>query len=168
MNRHGLSSPRLLVGMIAIAIVLAFAGAYSFIRYVARSAPDTRRIAVAPFDIFVSGLDDWRVGLAQRVTSRLDGLPSWTAVPQEVVADRWRGKDRGEVAAVEMARKTNAGLAVYGRVDSLGADSVRLHVLLIDVKTTVISETIELGVSRASADVAADSVAAQVARIVGR
>jgi hypothetical protein len=84
------------------------------------------------------------------------------------VADRWRGKDRGEVAAVEMARKTNAGLAVYGRVDSLGADSVRLHVLLIDVKTTVISETIELGVSRASADVAADSVAAQVARIVGR
>jgi hypothetical protein len=162
MNARGISSPRLLFALVGVAIMLAIAGAVSFVRYSTRAAPDAHRVAVAPFDLFVSGLDPWRVQLARRVTDRIATAPGWSAVPQEVVAQRWKGQDRAEVAAVELARRTQAGIAIYGRVDSVSVDSVRLHALLVDVMSTVVAKTVELRTTRAEMESAAENLGAKI------
>lgn len=166
MNTRGVSSPRLLLALVGVAIALAIAGAMSFVRYTRRAAPEAHRIAVAPFDIFATGIDGWRVQLARRLTDRIPAMAGWTAVPQTVVAERWKGQDRAEAAAVELARRTQAGIAIYGRVDSLGTDSVRVNVLLIDVTTTIVSNTVVLTTDRRSPDAIADTVAARIAIIL--
>ena len=162
MNTRGISSPRLLLGLVGVVIALTIAGAVSFTRYSQRAAPDARRVAVAPFDIFAPGLDAWRVLQARRLTDRIAAQPGWSAVPQTLVAQRWQGQDRAEAAAVELARRTQAGIAIYGRVDSLGADSLRVHVLLIDVLSTVITNTVELRTTSRDPENVADSLAASV------
>jgi hypothetical protein len=162
MNARGMSNARLLLALVGVAIALTIAGAVSFVRYSTRAAPDSHRVAVAPFDLFVSGLDPWRVQLARRVTDRVAAQPGWTAVPQEVVAQRWQGQDRAEAAAVELARRTQAGIAIYGRVDSVSVDSVRLHVLLVDVMSTVVKKTVELRTLRRDMEQAADNLGAKI------
>lgn len=165
MNARAISSPRLLFALVGVAIALTIAGALSFVRYSSRAAPDAHRVAVAPFDIFVSGLDPWRVQLARRVTDRIAELPGWSAVPQEIVAQRWKGQDRAEAAAVELARRTQAGIAIYGRVDSLGADSLRVHVLLVDVLSTVITNTVEVRTTHRDESVG-DNVATRIVEVL--
>lgn len=115
-----------------VALLLAAAGAVSFVRYARRHAPNPRLVAVAPFDIFAPGLDRWRVGLADALTRRLAGAPPLEAVPQAVVAATWRSAPRPEIAAVELARRTGAAVAVYGRVDPLAHDSIRVNVIAVD------------------------------------
>lgn len=163
MNSRGISSPRLLLALVGIACALAVAGAVSFIRYGQRAVPDARRVAVAPFDIFAAGHDVWRVQLARRVTDRIAAQPGWSAVPQEVVAQIWKGQDRAEAAAVELGRRTQAALSVYGRVDTVGRDSLRIHALLIDNHTTVVSQTVELWLARRDTAAMADLVAGRIA-----
>jgi hypothetical protein len=50
------------------------------------------------------------------------------------VRERWRGESRPEVAAVELARRTSAALAVYGRLDPIAgtSDSVRIQMIVVD------------------------------------
>ena len=162
MNARGMSSQRWLFVLVSIAVALTIAGAVSFVGYTSRAAPDARKVAVAPFDLFVSGLDPWRVQLAHRVTDRIAAEPGWSAVPQALVAQRWRGQDRAEASAVELARRTQAGIAIYGRVDSVSVDSVRLHVLLVDVMSTVVRQTVEVRTTRTGLDAAADSLGARI------
>ena len=59
------------------------------------------------------------------------------AVSQDVVRERWRGQSRPELAAVELARRTSAGVAIYGRVDPLARarDSVRVQLIVVDAGT---------------------------------
>lgn len=169
MNRRGIASRKLLLGLIAVAVALAIAGAISFTGYATRAAPDAHRFAVSPFEIYVQGFDSWRLTLANGLTERLNNLAGWSAVPQTVIAERWQGKERPEIAAVEVARRTSAGLAVYGRVDSLRSDSIRLHVLLIDVPTTVVSSTIEVYMPRSTPpQFAVDTIAARIHELVTR
>jgi hypothetical protein len=113
-------------------------GAVSFVRYARSHAPNPGLVAVAPFDIFARpALDRWRVGLATALTERLNAAPL-AAVLQTVVAATWRSAPTPEISAVELARQTGAGVAVYARVDSLpgNADSIRVSLLAIDATTT--------------------------------
>jgi len=131
---------RLVIGFGSLVLILMVGGAVSFVRYARTHAPNPALVAVAPFDIFAApgaGLDRWRVGLATALTDRLNGAPL-AAVPQTVVAATWRSAPTPEISAVELARQTGAGLAVYGRVDSLPGrtDSVRVSLLAIDATTT--------------------------------
>jgi len=128
---------RLLIAFGSLVLILMVGGAVSFVRYARRHAPQPGLVAVAPFDIFAVGLDRWRVGLATALTERLNA-PPLAAVPQTVVAATWRSAPRPEISAVELARQTGAGLAVYARVDSLPGkpDSVRVSLLAIDATTT--------------------------------
>jgi hypothetical protein len=117
-------------------VLLTAAGAVSFVYYARHHTPDPGLVAVAPFDIFVPGRDRWRVGLAQGVTQRLNA-PPLTAVPQALVAQTWRSAPRPEIAAVELARRTSAAVAIYGRVDPIDTsgtrrDSVRVSVIAAD------------------------------------
>lgn len=129
-----MSSKRLLMLFSTLVALLTAGGAVSFVRYARRHAPNPRLAAVAPFDIFVPGLEAWRVRLAEGLTGQLDSMPPLAAVSQAVVRERWRGQSRPEFAAVDLARATTAGLAIYGRVDPIVAtrDSVRVQMILVD------------------------------------
>ena len=113
--------------------MLTIAGAGSFVRYARRHRPDPQLTAVAPFDIFVPGLEPWRVRLAEGLTAQLDSTPPLAAVSQAVVRERWRGQSRPELAAMDLARNTSAGLAIYGRIDPVTTshDSVRVQMILV-------------------------------------
>jgi hypothetical protein len=128
---------RLLIALGSLVLILMVGGAVSFVRYARRHAPNPGLVAVAPIDIFAVGLDRWRVALAEALTERLNVAPL-AAVPQPVVAATWRSAPRPEIAAVELARQTGAGVAVYARVDSLPGkpDSVRVSLLAIDATST--------------------------------
>ena len=129
-----MTSKRLLIGLSSLAMMLTIAGAVSFVRYARRHAPDARLAAVAPFDIFVPGLEPWRVRLAEGLTAQLDSMPPLAAVSQAVVRERWRGQSRPDLAALDLARRTSAGLAIYGRLDPIAAlrDSVRVQMIVVD------------------------------------
>jgi hypothetical protein len=129
-----MSSKRLLMIFSALVVMLTVAGAVSFVRYARRHALNPRIAAVAPFDIFVTGLEPWRVRLAIGLTRQLDSMPPLAAISQDVVRERWSGQTRPELAAVELARKTSAGLAIYGRLDPMVTtrDSVRVQIIGVD------------------------------------
>ena len=130
---------RLLIALGSLVLILMVGGAVSFVRYARSHAPQPGLVAVAPFDIFAVGLDRWRVGLATALTERLNAPPAQlAAVPQTVVAATWRSAPSPEIAAVELARQTGAGVAVYARVDSLpgNPDSIRVSLVAIDATTT--------------------------------
>jgi len=120
-----------------LVVLLMIAGAVSFVRYARQHQPDPRLFAVAPFDIFVAGLEPWRVRLAEGVTEQLRAKPPLSAVPQAVVRERWRGESRPTIAAIELARRTSAGMAVYGRLDPIAnrSDAVRIQMIVVEAGT---------------------------------
>lgn len=140
-----MTSKRWLVAFAALVVMLTIAGAVSFARYARRHAPQPTLVAVAPFDIFVPGLEPWRVRLAEDLTTRLDSLPPLAAVSQDVVRERWRGQQRPEIAALDLARRTSAGLAVYGRLDPLASktDSVLVRLIVIDAGTGAVHSVMD-------------------------
>lgn len=129
-----MTSKRWLIALTSLVVMLTIAGAVSFVQYVRRHAPQPNLVAVAPFDIFVPGLEQWRVRLATDLTARLDSSPPLAAVSQDVVRERWRGQKQPEIAALDLARRTSAGIAVYGRLDPFAAksDSVLVRMVVID------------------------------------
>ena len=128
-----MTSKRWLIGLSSLVVMITVAGAVSFVRYARRHQPNPQLAAVAPFDVFVTGLEPWRVRLAERLTAQLDSMPPLAAVSQAVVRERWRGQSRPELAAMDLARNTSAGLAIYGRIDPIATsrDSVRVQMILV-------------------------------------
>ena len=157
---------RLLLGFGSIVVLLTILGAVSFARYAREHAPNPGLVAVAPFDIFATGLDRWRVELAVALTQRLNAAPL-SAVPQTVVAETWRHAPRPEISAVELARQTSAGLAIYARVDSLpgNPDSVRVNLLAIDATTTKVLFGLSVRWPRADPEGLAAHLADQVRHV---
>ena len=142
-----MTSKRMLVLFSALVAMLMVAGAVSFVSYARRHAPNPQLVAVAPFDIFVPGLEPWRVRLAEGLTAQLDSEPPLAAVPQAVVRERWRGQSRPELAAIDLARRTSAGLAIYGRVDPVAShgagDSVRVQLIVVEAGTGRVTITFD-------------------------
>src|SRR6266436_4028719 len=65
--------------------MITIAGAMSFVRYAQRHRANPWLAAVAPFDIYVPGLEAWRVRLAEELTAQLDSMKPLDAVSQDVV-----------------------------------------------------------------------------------
>src|SRR5262245_66590648 len=99
-----MSSRRLLIALSFLVGALMLAGAISFVRYAARHKPNPSVVAVAPFDIFVPGLEAWRVRLAERLTSRLDSMQPLSAISTAVVRERWRGQKQTTLADFDVTR----------------------------------------------------------------
>ena len=139
------SSRQWLVRFSVLVVLLTIAGAVSFVRYAQRHQPNPQLFAVAPFDVFVTGLEPWRVRLAEGVTEQLNAAPPLAAVPQTVVHERWRGQSRPEIAALDLARRTSAGLAVYGRLDPVAtrSDSVRVQMIVVEAGSGRVLVTID-------------------------
>ena len=146
-----MTSKRWLIGLSAVVVMLTIAGAVSFARYARLHAPQPTLVAVAPFDILVPGLEPWRVRLAQELTAGLDSMAPLTAVSQDVVRERWRAQQRPEIAALDLARRTSAGIAVYGRLDPLDStsDSVLVRLIVIDAGTGEVRSVMNSPWSRA-------------------
>ena len=129
----------------ALALLLAAVGAVTFARYVRANAPNPHLVAIAPFDVLVPGgtLDGWRTALARELTAAL-AEPPLVTVPQDVIRERWHGAPRPEIAAVEVARRTRAGTAIYGRIDPAPrqrgggerSDSVRIRLIVADAASS--------------------------------
>jgi hypothetical protein len=162
---------RLIIALAGLVVLLTAGGAVSFVYYVRRHAPDPKLMAVAPFDIFAPGarLERWRVGLANALTQRLNATPPLAAIPQAVVAQTWRAADRPEIAAVELARRTGAAIALYGRVDPIepaprrgGGDSVRVSLIAVDAVSTRILFGVLLRWPAADPDGLANALAVHV------
>ncbi|HEY6091029.1 MAG TPA: hypothetical protein VIV83_03485 [Gemmatimonadales bacterium] len=140
-----MSSKRLLIVFSVVIALLMVGGAVSFMRYARAHAPNPSLVAVAPFDIFVPGLEPWRVRLAQGLTQELQSQAPLSAVSQDVVRERWQGQSRPELAALDLARRTSAGVAVYGRIDPVAgkSDSLRVQMIAIAAGTGRIVVTID-------------------------
>jgi hypothetical protein len=161
-----MSSRRLLIALSFLAGALMLAGAITFVRYAARHRPNPSVVAVAPFDIFVPGLEAWRIRLAEGLTGRLDSLPPLSAISQAVVRERWRGQNQPTLAAIDLARQTSAGLAVYGRLDPVAdrSDSIRVQLIAIDAGTGRVLISIDRRWATAELDDLAPALAEQVHR----
>jgi hypothetical protein len=131
-------APRRVNAVFGVLVVALMAvGAFSFVRYARRNAPNPNLIAIAPFDIYVTGqgLEGWRVRLAEALTTEL-ATPPLETVPQARVRERWHSAPAPEIAAVELARRTSAGTAIYGRVDSAGRDSVVVRLVVAEAASS--------------------------------
>ena len=133
-TRGNVSSRQILVTLSALAVGMAIAGAVLFVRYATKAAAHPNRVAVAPFDLpdDPHGLESWRVGLATGLTNRLPADGRLSTVPQTQVAATWGAAATPIIAAVELARRTSAGLALYGRVERGGGDTLLLRAAVID------------------------------------
>lgn len=158
------SSRQWLVRLSVLVVLLTIAGAVTFVRYARQHRPDPRLFAVAPFDIFVAGLEPWRVRLAEGVTEQLRARPPLSAVPQAVVRERWRGQSRPTLAAIELARRTSAGMAVYGRLDPIAgrSDSVRIQMIVVEAGTGRVLMSIDRPWPLGGLDTASRALAEQV------
>jgi len=133
-TRGNVSSRQILVTLSALAVGMAVTGAVLFVRYSARAAAHPNRVAIAPFDLpdDPRGLESWRVGLATGLTNRLAAGGRLSTVPQTEVAAIWGAAPTPIIAAVELARRTAAGLALYGRVERGVGDTLLLRAAVID------------------------------------
>lgn len=94
---------------------------------------DPELLALAPFDVFDPTLDLWREGLVDVLSRKLDGAGAFRTVSPTVVIRRWRGHaDRA--SADGLGRRTGAGVVVFGQLLRAGPDSVRLSVVVLDVR----------------------------------
>jgi tRNA A-37 threonylcarbamoyl transferase component Bud32/tetratricopeptide (TPR) repeat protein len=129
-RRTGRRWRRGLVGALAAAAVLI--AAVLWVRGSSGAQPDPDVLAVAPFDVLGPGLDTWREGLVDMLSTALDGAGPLRAVAPSVGVQRWHGRTDG-VSAEEFGREVGAGLVVYGRLVAAGPDSLRASITLYDV-----------------------------------
>jgi serine/threonine-protein kinase len=156
--------PRLLALGVTVG-VLASIGVFATLARRSRGAPalDPNLVAVAPFEVLDPRLGLWREGLVDVLSGDLDGAGPVRAVPPTLVVRRWRGRvDRA--SAVDLARRTGARSAVFGRLARLGGDSVRLTASLLDAARGNVVADVELRAPESQLDRLTDSLTLAVLR----
>lgn len=126
---------------------------------------DDNMIAVAPFDVFDQAHEVWREGLVTVLSANLDGAGPLRTVPPSLVIRRWSGH-ADPASAARLGRRSGARLALFGRVEHAGHDSVRLTASLIDVETG--AGIAELTVVDERFDRLADTLTVRVLRELSR
>jgi DNA-binding SARP family transcriptional activator len=117
---------------VAAAIAVALALSAIVLRRSGAGTPlDPNLLAVAPFDVLGGGLELWREGLVDLLSRNLDGAGSLRTISPSVVIQRWNGRADPATASV-LARRTGAGLIVFGNLVAIGPDSVRLTATIWD------------------------------------
>src|SRR5688572_21547947 len=130
-------------GVFAFSLLFGLAGLYVVIKDRGRSfAPDDAvaeaapGLAVLPFAVQGAGLDEWREGMVDLLSTNLDGAGDLRAIDSRTVLARWReaagGEDPDLETALEVGRRAGARFALLGSVVSIG-DGVRLSADVYDV-----------------------------------
>jgi len=77
-------------------------------------------VAVLPFEVRGEGLDVWREGMVDVLSTNFDVFPEFRAISSRTLLARWRGVERGgltdQAAVLEVARETGAEYAITGSV----------------------------------------------------
>jgi serine/threonine-protein kinase len=135
---------------------------------VGRAVLDPNLVVVAPFDVLDLRLEAWREGLVDLVSATLDGAGPLRTVSPTVAIHRWR--ERADPAgAAELARRTGARFAVFGRAVSAGADSARVTVEILDAGPgVVLGGPIEVRDLATRIDRVSDSMSVAVLRELNR
>jgi serine/threonine-protein kinase len=154
------------VGVASVALAAGVAAVYA--RNDAPASLDPNLIAVAPFDALGTGLEVWEEGLVDVLAANLDGAGPLRTVSPSVVVRRWRGRP-DPASAADLGQRTGARLAVYGRLVSAGADSVRLTATLYDVGVgRPVGGVIELRDAASRMDRITDSLTVALLRELGQ
>jgi tetratricopeptide (TPR) repeat protein/TolB-like protein len=95
-------------------------------------------IAVLPFSVSGPGLDEWREGMVDLLSTNLDGVAGLRAIDSRTVLARWRERVQGTKspdlkATLEIARLTGARYALVGSAVSIGTD-LRLAAEIYEVR----------------------------------
>ena len=135
----------ILGGAVAFSLLFGFAGLYVVIQDRGRSftpadavAEDAAPgIAVLPFTVNGPGLDVWREGVIDLVSTNIDGAGGLRAIDSRTVLARWsevvQGSETPDLeAALEVGRRTGARYALLGTATELGTD-VRLVADIYDL-----------------------------------
>jgi serine/threonine-protein kinase len=122
---------RAFIGVAAIALV-AVAGLL-LVKGPAHASLNPNLIAIAPFDVLAPGQELWHEGMADRLAHGLDDAGPLRTVSPTVVVRRWEGK-ADPASADALGQRTGAGLVVFGSIERVGADSLRLIASLRDVE----------------------------------
>jgi eukaryotic-like serine/threonine-protein kinase len=163
-SRSGLKWMVIAAGVVLMAGLIA-----TMLRSRADSTPklDASLLSVAPFDVLDSKLGLWREGMVDLLSRNLDGAGPLRTVSPTVVVRRWSG--RGDPASAgDLARRTGAGLAVYGSLVGAGRDSVRLRATLLDVVKGTAVEEWDLRDASDRVDRLTDSLTIRILQALGR
>jgi TolB-like protein len=126
---------------------------------------DDNLIAVEPFTVLDPSLDVWREGMVDVLAQNFDGAgPLRTVSPTLIVH---RGRD-GAATPAGLARQVGAGLAVTGRIERSGTDSVRVSASFVDVHTGRPGEVVEYRGRTDHMDVVTDSLTVALLRSLAR
>jgi len=155
--------------MAALAVVVIIAGVAGTVAWRMRSHPavplDNNLIAVEPFTVLDPTLDVWREGMVDVLAENFDGAgPLRTVSPTLIVH---RGRDSAATPA-GFARELGAGLAITGRIERSGTDSVRVSASFVNVQTGRPGEVIEYRGRTDHMDVVTDSLTVALLRSLAR
>jgi class 3 adenylate cyclase/tetratricopeptide (TPR) repeat protein len=142
-----LRSPPLRLASATAVVLLVVGGVYFFLREGPRGltpeevlAKDAAPgMAVLPFAVRGAGLDIWREGMVDVLSTNLDGAAGLRAIDSRTVLARWRESVKGQEApdlatALEVAQQTGARYAVLGEAVAAGPD-VRFSGTVYEAKT---------------------------------
>jgi len=118
---------------LAAAAIVLMGGMVIVVAHSRKSPLDPELIAVAPFGILDPQFELWHEGLVDVLSRNLDGAGPFRSLSPTVVIRRWKGRaDRA--SAEDLARRTGAGVVLFGQLSSVGTDSVRLRAVVLDAR----------------------------------
>ena len=148
-----------IAGVVAVAVVAAAVWATTM-RGRATTL-DENLVAIAPFEVLDPALQMWREGMVDILATNLDGAGPLHTVPPTLSVRRWAGR-ADKVSATALGQQTGARVAVFGRIISAGADTVRLTASVLDVGSGRALGDIELRESAQRMDRLADSLTVRI------
>lgn len=161
--------PRSRAGVLVagLAVIAAAAGGWYLWRNGASAkGPDATSLAVMPFTVRDASLEVWREGLVDILSRSLDGAGALhTVAPSASIANAPARADAATATA--HAKTLGAGLALFGDLNAVGPDSVRVRAAIIDVSTGKVRHDIDVSGAVSRMDALADSVALRVIRALG-
>ena len=151
---------------IAAVLVVAIGGALLWRTRTHPAVPlDDNLIAVEPFTVLDPSLEVWREGMVDVLAQNFDGAgPLRTVSPTLIVH---RGRD-GTATPADFARQLGAGLAITGRIERSGTDSVRVSASFVNVHTSRPGEVMDYRGRTDHMDVVTDSLTVALLRSLAR
>ena len=128
---------------------------------------DPNLVAIAPFDVLDPSLQLWREGLVDLLSRSLDGAGTLRTVSPATFVRQWHGR-ADPASARALARKSGAGLVVFGTVLRGSRDSVRLRATLLNNADGPPVAEIEVQDDGSRIDRVSDSLTVALLRGLGR
>ena len=155
------SRTRTIAAAAIIGVAVAGAAVWAATMRGGSSTLDENLVAIAPFEVLDPSLQMWREGIVDILATNLDGAGPLHTVPPTLAVRRWNGR-ADKVSATAFGKETGANVAVYGRIVTAGADTVRLTASVLDVGSGRSLGDIELRESAQRMDRLADSLTVRI------